>query len=326
MLNSVPVIGLKGTDIMFTDTKLGANPGDIVPQWSFFSNSLLTLLSTLAKPCTSSPSMATSTCRWAKMSGAKTTLLKQATDNWPMLYESEWSSKIADFLPTDNALGVIPFLEINASRDSVRAHIMTLASDSTVHVWSGDDVNNGGTFATMNYSGSTPANAPTWTQMAYSSGKVCAYDNENNTWELTPNFDASSYTIDNKVSVSVPITELTANETGPIGLQADGWLYKRSLSNSAPSGDQGDTCTWKRYIQQEGVTRLGVASPGVDVDLALLVRILKAQYIDAQVSLYPTVSMIKAFGATHSAFLDNLLAQAQAFQAAGTDEAKQDAA
>jgi hypothetical protein len=71
---------------------------------------------------------------------------------------------------------------------------------------------------------------------------------------------------------------------------------------------------------------LGVASPGVDVDLALLVRILKARYIDAQVSLYPTVSMIKAFGATHSAFLDNLLAQAQAFQAAGTDEAKQDAA
>jgi hypothetical protein len=332
MLNSVPVIGLKGTDIMFTDTKLGANPGDIVPQWSFFSKLPQDASIDSGKalhffPFNGNFYVSVGKDVWRKNHRSQNDdLLKQATDNWPMLYESEWSSKIADFLPTDNALDVIPFLEINASRDSVRAHIMTLASDSTVHVWSGDDVNNGGTFATMNYSGSTPANAPTWTQMAYSSGKVCAYDNENNTWELTPNFDASSYTIDNKVSVSVPIIELTANETGPIGLQADGWLYKRSLSNSAPSGDQGDTFTWKRYIQQEEVTHLGVASPGVDVDLALLVRILKARYIDAQVSLYPTVSMIKAFGATHSAFLDNLLAQAQAFQAAGTDEAKQDAA
>jgi hypothetical protein len=205
MLNSVPVIGLKGTDIMFTDTKLGANPGDIVPQWSFFSKLPQDASIDSGKalhffPFNGNFYVSVGKDVWRKNHRSQNDdLLKQATDNWPMLYESEWSSKIADFLPTDNALDVIPFLEINASRDSVRAHIMTLASDSTVHVWSGDDVNNGGTFATMNYSGSTPANAPTWTQMAYSSGKVCAYDNENNTWELTPNFDASSYTIDNKV-------------------------------------------------------------------------------------------------------------------------------
>lgn len=87
-------------------------------------------------------------------------LLKQATDDWPMLYENEWSSKIANFLPTDNALDVIPFLELNASRDSVRAHIMTLTSASTVHVLSGDDINNGGTFAIRNYNGDTQEKAP----------------------------------------------------------------------------------------------------------------------------------------------------------------------
>ncbi|KAK5111652.1 hypothetical protein LTR62_004757 [Meristemomyces frigidus] len=330
MINTVPVVGLLGTRIMFTETKLSSIPGQTVDQWSFFCD-----LPADAQP---GPGKAVHFfpfsgdfyvsvgqdiwCRRHRQPGD--VQLQQAVDNWPKLYVDEWSAKLPNFsLPAPDLVDVVPFVELQAGTGTATAYIMALDSQGNISAWTGDDPTTGGPFAAMTYRGSSPSVAPTWTQMTYSSGKICAYDGQN-TWEMTPSIGDKFYTIANPVAVPVPITQLTANEVGPIGIQADGALYKRSLANSQPSGDHAPVFTWNKWIDGNGIQNLGVASAGVTVDLKLLVTILQARYISTQLALYPSVRMVYAFGTTHGAYLDNVLAQAQIF--ANSTDAQQQAA
>jgi hypothetical protein len=61
-----------------------------------------------------------------------------------------------------------------------------------------------------------------------------------------------------------------------------------------------------RWIKTEGTTHLGVASPGVILDLLTLTRTLRARYIETQTSVYPVVELIRAFGVTHTFYLDQV--------------------
>ena len=332
MLNTVPVVGLRGTTVMYVNTKLDTKaPGKTVDEWSVFCEMPADAKLEPGKavhffPFNGDLCVSVGQDVWVrKHRQPSDPLIRQAVDNWPLLYVDQWSDKLTKFqLPTPNLVNVIPFAELTATRDVQQWHLMTLGSDASISMWSGDDLTVGGPFTNMSYASQKPPTPPAWKQIAYYSGKVCAYDGQD-TWDLTPDFGNQNYTIENQVSVPVPITRLTANEVCPIALQADGALYKRSTAATSGSGDHADVFTWSKWIDGNGVQSLGAASPGVSIDLGLLIAILRSRYTDTQLAMYPSINMIDAFAEAHDVFLDGLLSQAQIY-ATSTDAAKQDAA
>lgn len=91
-----------------------------------------------------------------------------------------------------------------------------------------------------------------------------------------------------------PVTEFTATDANLVGLRSDGYLYKHIVQ--PPPGD--DTLKWIRWIRTDRATNLGVASPGGILDLNLLTRTLCSIYTEVQMSVYPVMDKIRAFGLT----------------------------
>ncbi|KAI1098939.1 hypothetical protein F4804DRAFT_323452 [Jackrogersella minutella] len=101
------------------------------------------------------------------------------------------------------------------------------------------------------------------------------------------------------------IPEFTATDLGPVTVRSDGYLYKRYIQDP-PSDGSDPMVMWPKWVLQEGVTHLGVASPGVLLNLQVLTRTLKARYIETQTILYPVVNNIRSFAMTHEFYLDQL--------------------
>lgn len=74
---------------------------------------------------------------------------------------------------------------------------------------------------------------------AYCNGKIISYDDASYTWNLYPNFNQRIFKAKEKQQVE-PIKQLTATNVGPIGVQKDGFLYKRIAETvNEPGDDQG---------------------------------------------------------------------------------------
>ena len=250
--------------------------------------------------------------------------LKEAVNNWPGMYQADWTHVGNTVLPVANLAGVVPFAVLSADSQQIAFQLVTLASDGTLSYLTNDSLVNNSTFGRLEFRTSTgsPATSPRFNKVAYWDNHIVGVDSGNNTWNVTPNWSNGTYTVSAQTPIT-PVTEFTANDAGLVGLRSDGYLWRRVIEPPRPGSSDDATYSWLRWIRVDGVTNLGVASPGVLLDMNLLTRTLRSRYVDVQVSIYPVMNMLRAWGLTHQVFLRNVAADADAWLTATTEEARQ---
>lgn len=251
-------------------------------------------------------------------------ILKQAVDNWPKMYQDKWEPISDKAFPAADLRDVVPFAVLDTSRNEVAFQLVVLNQNSSLQVLAKDDIYpSGNKWDNLSWqkNKADPDTVPVWSRIAYWNNSIVALDNQNNTWTLTVNFQNGTYTIGDKTPIKAT-SEFTATDIGPVAVQDDGYLYKRFVQDPPADGSEPQL-RWTRWIAQDGVTHLGVAAPGVILDLQTLTQTLKARYIDAQTALYPVVNKIDAFAITHQVYLDQLLQAATDWQNAPDGSEKQ---
>jgi hypothetical protein len=249
--------------------------------------------------------------------------LSQAVDNWPKMYMNEWE-KIGDtVLPAADLKSIIPFAVLSADRNAIAFQLLILDKNSTIQVLNNDDLYPSTTWTTVTYQAGDkdPKEALKWTAMAYWNNQVVALDAESNMWDLTIDFKANAFSMSDKTPIE-PALQLTATDVGPVTIRADGYLYKRFIEDP-PSGGDEPVAKWKKWLLADGITHIGVASPGVLLNLNTLTRTLKSRYLDTQTTLYPVVSRIRAWAITHQSYLTLLMKAAAEYEAAEGEAAKE---
>ncbi|KAF7561510.1 hypothetical protein G7046_g2637 [Stylonectria norvegica] len=328
-LNTVPVVGVKNNQIMYLatqqDTLSKTGTKDV---WTFFSafptDATVTPESNVHFfPYKGDFCVSVGAAIWRRRHRTPDDpILKQAVGNWPKMYLDDWEKIGDNAFPAADIRDVIPFAVLSADRNQIGFNLLTLGQDSSVQILTKDDIYASNTWSAVSYSKGTndPASPPKWTRMAYWNNNVVALDDQNNSWNLTIDFDASTYKIADKTAIDAT-SEFTATDIGPVTVRSDGFLYKRYVQQP-PSDGADPKLLWSKWVAQDGVTRLGVASPGVLLNLQVLTRTLKSRYIDTQMALYPVVNKINAFAVTHNSYLD-LLNQAADDWANAPDDQKQ---
>ncbi|KAG7420721.1 hypothetical protein Forpe1208_v001787 [Fusarium oxysporum f. sp. rapae] len=320
MLNSVPVIGLKGDNVMYSEIKSGGVRG-IETVWSVFSRIPDGVNINAAKAVHFFPykgdfcmSVGTTVYR-KKHRDDRDPEIKSAIDNWPRLYLDSWEKVGDNCLPTANALSVLPFARLTGK--DIRFHLVVLADDGRLLELNGDLSGGNNTYTELKNATDekkTAARNLKIKQAAFWNGNIVALDNSNNTWNLDVDFDAHTFTAADQMPVD-PLLELTATDIGPVGVKSDGWIYRRRLETVNDPSDKPDKkIGWEKWIQQNGVTNLGVASPGVMLNLEALTRSLRDRYISTQTSIYPVVNKIQSFTINHELFLKKQLEAATEYQ------------
>ncbi|KAM3066387.1 hypothetical protein ACMFMG_003106 [Clarireedia jacksonii] len=333
MLNSVPIVGLKGDNVMYSQTKSSGVSG-VEDVWSVFGRipDGVNINSSKAVhffPYKGDFCMSIGTAIYCKKHrDDKDPMIKMAVDNWPKLYLDAWE-KIGDkCLPTANARNIIPFARM-VGKD-IRFHLVVLEQDGRLLTLNGDLAGSNNTFSELknaSYEKKTAARALKIQNVAYWNGKIVALDDANNTWNLDADFDARTFIAADQVAVE-PLFEMTATDIGPVGVKKDGWIYRRRLENTVDPSDKSvdmkeKKIGWVRWMEQNGVTNLGVASPGVMLNLDALSRSLRDRYMSTQTSIYPVVNKIQAFTINHELFLKKQLEAAKEYQENEGSESKQ---
>ncbi|KIP03752.1 hypothetical protein PHLGIDRAFT_495821 [Phlebiopsis gigantea 11061_1 CR5-6] len=330
-LNTVPVVGLRGREIMYINTTSSVtSPDGLAYEWASFS-----AIPTNANLASGNAvhffpyrgdfylSVGRAVWRKAHISDRDESALAQAVNNWPGMYVKDWTHVGNTALPAANLAGVVPFAMLSADSQQIGFQLVTLASDGTLSYLTNSTLVDNSTFARLEYrtSSGSPSTAPRFTKVAYWDNQIVGVDNANNTWNITPNWSGHTYTVSTQTPIT-PVTEFTANDAGLVGLRSDGYLWRRVIQPPPPGSSNDASLTWLRWIRVDGVANLGVASPGVLLDMNLLTRTLRSRYVEVQVSVYPVMNMLRAWGLTHQVFLRNVAADADAWQNASTEEAR----
>ena len=328
----MPLIGLKGDNVMYTQTQCGGIKG-VQDTWSVFGRipDGLNIDSSKAVhffPYKGNFCMSVGTAIWQKKHREdKDPEVKLAMDNWPKLYLDAWEKVGDTCLPTANARSVLPFARL-VGKD-IRFHLVVLSDDGRLLALDCDLAATGNTWSALK-NNSDAKNAAALAlkvqQAAYWNGNIVAYDDASNTWNLDVDFDAHTFTAADQTPVDA-LLELTATDIGPVAVKKDGWIYRRRVETvQDPSGqaDKGDKKVgWDKWLLQDGVTHLGVASPGVMLDLQALTYSLSDRYLSTQTSIYPVVSKMQAFATCQELWLKTQLASAQLYEKSDDDAAKQ---
>ncbi|TFK59924.1 hypothetical protein BDN72DRAFT_883804 [Pluteus cervinus] len=266
-LNTVPVVGIKNNQLLYTQTKnqdLG-----LVDVWSTFSS--------LPPNVTINPAK---------------TLLSKTLSTTGQLY-NDWTA-MGDCLPSPNFAGIAPFAVLSADLNEIAFQLVTLAVDGTISWMTSDQLTPQSTWQVMKYAATSggPATSPKFTKIVYWNNTIVGVDDASNSWNINVSFQNGTFNVTDQFPID-PITEFTATDGIPF------------LNG--------------RWILADGVVNLGVASPGVILDMNLMARTLKGRYIDVQTAVYPVVERINAFCTTHEIFFDNVAQAAQDWQNADTD-------
>jgi hypothetical protein len=324
-LNTVPVVGIKDNKIMYVETTSNSI-GKLQDKWSLFSSlpadaKITPDSKVFLFPYKGDFCFSVGQAVWRKNHRKDETSLAKAIDNWPNMYEDHWE-KIGDTaLPAADLLGVVPFAVISASREDIEFHLVVLKSDSSLAVLTTDGLVDKASFAPLTFSASGETAAePKWSRIAYWDNEIVGYDQGNNVYNLKVDFSAKTFKVSDKTPDSA-ITELTASDFGLV-IARDGTLYKRLINVPADSKEDA-TFEWKAWIKQDGVTNLGVASPGAILDLTLLTSTLRSRYIEVQTSVYPVVNRIHSFCSTHNFYLKQLQKSADTYNNSKSTEEQQ---
>lgn len=309
----MPVVGIKGNKIMYIQSKLNALGIGLVDSWAVFSS--LPSDAAMAPdannvflfPFAGDFCLAIGQKVWRKAhrpDGDEVGRAK-AIDNWPNLYVNEWKKEGDHVLPSANLRGVVPYSTLSADRRAMDFHLVVLRSDSSLAFLQGDAIIDNAVFKPLIFDASRSgiSAAPKFMRVAYWDDQIVGYDDANNIWNINVDFTAATFSVADK-TLDESITDLTATETGLVTVRGDGFLYKRVVAVKSDGTDKPSKFTWTKWIAQDSVSHLGVASPGVILDLNLLTRTLRSRYIETQTALYPVVNQISAFCTTHNVYLD----------------------
>ncbi|KAM0125120.1 hypothetical protein ACHAO1_010755 [Botrytis cinerea] len=336
ILNTVPVIGLKDQTIMYVNKTRNSIPlQPPIDQWAVFSS--------LPSGVTVGPDdkvhffpykgdfyMSIGKKVWYKKhrEGVKGGIagdpeLAKAVDNWPYMYNNDWIHVGDQALPEDDLIAVMPYTVLSADHSAIEFHLILLNRDSTLQVLTGDSIKDTNEFANLSFKASQEsASRPQWQLMTYWNDQLVGYDSEQNFWDLKPDFGGRSYTASDKTKLPEPISGLTATEQGPVAIRADGQLWKRLVEPPKKDDDPG-SYSWKAWIKVDGVKNIGVASPGVLLDLNLLTSTLQSRYIETQTAVIPLMNKMRSFGMTHAVYLKSLNEAANTWINNPDDAAKQ---
>ena len=323
MLTAVPVVGLKDNQIMYTNT---TSADSVTPEvWSAFSS--LPTGATINEgdkvfmfPYNGHFYLSIGKAVWKKAcrDWKDPSITSSAVNDWPNLYVKEWQKLGDNILPAKDLAGIVCFAVLHSDLEVLKFHLVILASNGTLSYLTSDTLDSGANFEPMAYSGLTTIQ-PKLHKVAYWNNKIVGIDTSYNTWNLTPDFDKGTYSAVADQGKVVGGDEFIATDAGLVELRSDGYLYRRLVQAPTKAGDDA-TLKWTRWIKGDGVKNLGVASPGVMLDLRRLTRALRSSYLDVQASVYPVVNDILAFGETHILYLSNALEDAKKYQTATTDE------
>ena len=326
MLTAVPVVGLKDNQIMYTQT---TSADSVTPEvWSAFSS--LPTGATINQgdkvfmfPYNGHFYLSIGKAVWKKAcrDWKDPAVISSAVNDWPNLYVKEWQKLGDDILPAKDLAGIACFALLDTTLEVLNFHLVVLASDGTISSLTSDTLDHNPKFKQMDYSGPllTP---PKFHKIAYWNNNIIAVDSSSNTWKLTPSFFEGTYSASTDNEKFSGIDEFTATDAGLVELRSDGYLYRRLVQAPTKAGDDA-TLKWTRWIKGDGMKNLGVASPGVMLDLRRLTRSLRSKYLSVQASVYPVVNDILAFGETHYMYLEIVMEATKQYQAAGTDKEKQ---
>jgi len=323
-LESVPLVGILNSTVQYVKTSLDQD-GNVDEEWDLFDD----------MPGTPGSGQTTSLFSykgsffvtvgsniWSKTpknSGDPT--LTQASTNWPDLFNPGWDA-MGSCIPAENTRGLVPYSEISSDNTAINSWLIMLNADGSLS-YSSQEV---GANMQFNHLPSDNGSAPYLLKAAYWNGSIWGYDGNMNLYQIVPNTDSTkenlvNYTIKSQNTLSDSILDLTAVDTGLVASRPDGNLWKLVVNPPADK-NSGPTQTWTQWISQEGVTCLGAAAPGVILDMQTLTTYLKANYIDTQTALFPTISNIQAFCTSHNQYLKKLMKYSKQWMNAPTEEQK----
>ncbi|CAN0367471.1 unnamed protein product [Pylaiella littoralis] len=270
-------------------------------------------------------------------------VLADSVDNWPLTYQAGWFKIGDDVFPAD-IVDASFFGQLSDPQDPTSTpitRILLLDSSGQLYTFGGTLQSSGNTFVPIAFKPSDDVKeAPVWEKIAFTRGNLHAYAN-GVIWALALSLSEATrtYTVDDKTTVG-DVLEMEGNETGLVLRRDDGFLYQQYIQvsdpKSAPIGDfpykhpeaaSGDPTlvelSYSRWIEAPSDLRMiGVASPGVELNLRILTSSLKGRYLRTQTVLYPVVEKIRTFTLVHNAYLDYLQTEADKYSATNppTDE------
>ncbi|KAK6705305.1 hypothetical protein SNK05_009199 [Fusarium graminearum] len=331
MINSTPVVGLKGDNVMYTEVKTGGVRG-VETVWSIFGRipDGVVIDATTAIhffPYKGDFCMSVGTAIYRKRHrDDRDQKVNLAIDDWPRLYQDDWEKVGDKCLPTAKALSVLPFVRLTGKGTQFNLVVL----DDAGRLLSLDgDLRYGSNFykeLKNNTENNTAARNLKINRATYWNGNIVVLDDKSNTWNLNADFDAHTFTAGDQMPVD-PLLEFTATDISPVGVKADGWVYRRRLGTVNDSSDEPDKKTgWGKLIQQNSVAHLGVASPGVMLSLEALTRSLRDRYLSAQSSIYPVLNKMDAFAMNQEFLLQTQLEAVTEYQNNKDNASKQNTA
>lgn len=314
-LESVPPVGIVGSEVRYVQQVLGSK------------NSIINAWRTLDKLPATAKSGET-TCLFSYngilyVSIGKTIyskssrntgdpeLRKAATDNWAYIFNAGWTNCGA-CLPESDFRSLVPFNEASSDGKTLSSWLVKIADDFTISYSTGS-VKASMSFTKMAFNGK--GTAPKLQKAAYWNNSIWGYDSSNTLYEITPNFAGSSYVVKSSSASTDAVLDMTAIDTGIIVTRKDKKLWKRIVSAPANPEDKNSkaTTSWKAWIDQDSVTCLGAAAPGVLLNTKTLATYLRSNYIDTQTKLIPVINQILAFCASHDVYLNRLAEEAKKY-------------
>lgn len=254
------------------------------------------------------------------------TLYQAAVDDWTKTWTSPWIS-IAQALPAADALDVVQYYTYASDGTVLTQGVINLGSDFSLSYASGNIVTNT-TFTTLNFSPTTSfPTAPQFTKIAsYNSalwGFVNTQGQSPTIYKLLVSADFTTYHVDSTSQMQdqsgtdfsqYTVSDITAVDTGLAVALSDGNIWKE-IYQPTKDASGNVTTTWQQYLPLANYTNLGAASPGVIVDLKLLLTYLKSNYIETQTDVLQTIPLIQAYTASHENLLTNMAGYINAYNA-----------
>eukprot|EP00903_Cladosiphon_okamuranus_P011392 g10735.t1 len=344
-LDTVPVIGIRGRKLMYTKhTVVDGNASSAFEEFDDLPHDAPEDISTARVfPFNGHLFLFIGTAVWKKehrFTGSDE--LVDTVDKWPKMYQEGWF-KIGDNVFSADIVDASFYGELTDPTDVNSApitRILLLDSAGQLHAFGGDlqtsaDAKN---FVPVGFvpSDGVPDAPPAWTKIAYSRGVMHAFA-DGDIWQLDMKLTETSgqYTIqDSSTSTRVTVgqvLEMEGNEIGLVLRRDDGFLYQQYIemadSEKSPTNaflyEHPEAATadpalvelaYKKWVSIPSDLRMiGVASPGVGLDLMVLTSAHRDRYLRTQTVLYPVVEKIRTFAEVHSSYLEYLQTEADKY-------------
>eukprot|EP00903_Cladosiphon_okamuranus_P014488 g13439.t1 len=336
LLDTVPVIGIQGRKLMYTKhTLVDGNASSAFVEFDDLPDDAPEDISTAKVfPFNGDLFLSIGTALWKKehrFSGSDQ--LADAVDDWPKTYVEGWF-KVGDNVFSAGIVDTSFFGELTDPTNinsTLITRILLLDSAGQLYALGGvpqiSAAANNFIPLKFNPSAGGPDAPPAWTKIAYSKGRMHAFA-DGEIWQLDMALTETSgqYTIQDRVTVG-QVLEMEGNEIGLLLRRDDGFLYQQyiEISDSEnpiddfpyehPEAATADPAlvelAYKKWISIPSDMRMiGVASPGVGLNLRVLTAALRDRYLRTQTVLYPVVEKIRSFANVNSFYLAFLKTEA----------------